>query len=474
MRFASLFLVALCVTSALFGQIGLEYRVEYTPQHQLYVTMSWQAEGNHLTNLHFIPLNGNQTAIPWHKNFTCLVPTNQVRHFSNSTSLQVTHQDNQIVSCSYLVSPDTHLKQFASEATWPTQEKEYFHVLGNYLFASIEGYKQQTAKITWVGFPENWKICNSYGQNKRTQVILVNNDAWREAVFAGGVAEVKTLPLKNGIVSTYVFGGLGHVQFLANEVASALMNERTYWDEESTLTYLAIFIPLKTDNAPNSLKMTGMGVKNAFSALLNASSFVDTLDLRHLIYHELMHEWIGQKLKMKPDVMMQDERWFMEGFTEYFAHLVQLENQVMTKQVFCEIANQTFFTPYFTQKPILARKRLNPHSLDYSQIDFQPYRVGFVYAWYLDEWLHCNTLKATTLKNIMIDLMDRSIGHDGQRTEELLLSLLVQHLGKEIVPIHQAVVQKGSQISMTDFHNCHPDWSLSVEGKGPTIVLKGK
>ncbi len=446
------------IASISLAQIGLVYRVSVRPDQKLQVEMSWHSEGSSETILHYgLATKSTQQQIDFKaisERTACMTLPGQVR---------VMHEKGTKVACSYIID-----NQAALHTSKPNVMPDYFHVLGYDLFAFPDGYKQQTVRIEWHNLPRGWVIFNSFGQDQQVQQVSVATGDWRESVWAAGKAQIKETSTKNNRFRSYFLGGTSqYAELLDSLVLHCLLDERRYWEETEQFSGLiSVFLPNEV-KASSAAELTGMGVKNAFSVFLNLQKPLPLARLRHMLYHETMHYWIGQRITMLPTVTMPDERWFMEGFTEYFSYLVEVKNGHLTQRDLCTLVNQQFIQPLYTNSlPKQIEHAGHTHTYHLGGADMRPYLSGFIYASYLDARLHCAPTRPTTLRELMIELMERGHGHDGSRTDDMLLNMLVSRLGGDIVPIHQRVTGKDEIIPAELFIDCHPLWQLVRDSNG--------
>jgi predicted metalloprotease with PDZ domain len=469
-----------CAQGYLSAQVALEYKVKYKGDHLL-VEMQWQSEGKIATQLSFSPTNHGAAAPLRFHHFQSSSERHVTTCKPDSSQVNIYHPKGEIVGCSYEVyaQPKT---MGQSSVSGPIIERDYFHVLGHQLFAFPFVYQQQTIKVTWEGFPAEWKILNSFGFDRTVQQISVSDAQWRESVFAGGQVSAREARV-DGIKIRLCYMGVGlqdHALAFEEQVLQGLRVQRRFWNEGRTgQDFLAIFLPFPaTDSnaATATADMSGIGTRNAFSVFIQRNKALNINHLRHLVWHELMHHWIGQELRMSPTSEMPDERWFIEGFTEYLSYLTEVESGALSRADFCEIANKRFFLPLAKSASLnTPSNRTGGYYLGPNDSEDHPYQIGFTYAWLLDTRLRCNSGQTAGLKDVLLDLMDQTNQRDPGQTEQKLLKLLVNQLGEEIEPIHFSVARSADQGILLDEmlrDDCHPFWSVQGAGGLPVALAK--
>jgi predicted metalloprotease with PDZ domain len=462
------------VCAALQGHIDLKYLVTVKDAHTLRVQMDWQSEGRSESVITFTPYMYDGVRHTCHFGLTIDSGAHVAMYLHDSSEVRLHHSKGARVSVSYLVPNDMHFD--ARLASKPAVYPDYFHVLGYFLFGSLDQYEQQTATITW-DLPRGWSVFNSYMQGQSIQKVKVVNPIWREAIFAGGKVNTYETHLKHGQVKSYFLDSkLERLRdSLENLVIDAFVNQRNFWHETIPVkeSFVVVFLPI--DSGQTSVHLAGMGVINAFSVFLQPDAVIDPKQLQHLIYHEMMHHWIGQRLRMQPNAMMPDERWFVEGFTEYFSYLVESVSGNLSESEFCQIAANQFFIPYYAQPARqLNRSNMAWRYLDHHSEDLYAYQAGFVYASFLDGQLRCKTGHKLHLGILIEQLMVKQEEHEQADLDDLLLHLLVGYLGKDVVTLHHDFTQRGIKVPLKDYPLCHPYWFITTDGGSDQIRLHMK
>jgi predicted metalloprotease with PDZ domain len=463
-----LFIVFFFSGLSLQARIGLVYKISVASSHCIKVEMEWQSEGNRESLLQFTPLQGQDGNLTWFRGFEIESGRTVVVFNSDSTVASLLHDTRSTIKCSYLVP---YLQNAGARfASQPIIQPEYFHAIGYYLFASLAGYHQQTVQLDWSALPRSWEVFNSYQQGQRTHTVSVKDKYWQEALFAAGVSETHETQLKTGRIRSYFLGKeIQQVRpELERNVIEACVQQRKFWHEETAMTepFVAVFLPMCQPN----LEMTGIGLRNAFSVFVQPEQSINPEKLRHLVYHEMMHHWIGQELRMTDPnraVQMSDQSWFIEGFTEYFAYLTEIQSGELSISDFCDVANREFICPHYSQQHIVKRVRNEGVVVGYmaeTLSEKYPYHLGFVYACYLDAQLSQNSHKNVTLQNLVELLMERAENQDGSKTEMLFVNLLYNHLGKDFLETHHSITQQGALIPTKSWPDSHPLWRMTVDG----------
>jgi len=140
-------------------------------------------------------------------------------------------------------------------------------------------------------------------------------------------------------------------------------------------------------------------------------------DLKNFIAHEHFHTWFRSNSNL-----ITGEKWFTEGFTDYFAYLINMKNKIISKNDFIEryndVLSKYFSSPY--QKA--SDEEIQKMFWDSSEAQKLPYLKGFIIALELDLKIQNITKNQYSLKDIFVQMIKdaRSSGSNITFSNELL------------------------------------------------------
>ncbi|MCC8483682.1 MAG: hypothetical protein LN561_03935 [Rickettsia endosymbiont of Labidopullus appendiculatus] len=247
----------------------------------------------------------------YHKIFNPEKCTLEVFHPNNE---DIILQYNIVTSVSSLVP---HQSPFGSVIT-----EDFFHFVGTSLFLVSssnpnnyheEYYAETDVSISWY-LPKLNKISNIYGF-KLQQNFTTNQYQLTKNSYMGGKISITPVS-KKIILSTANLNKLSNFDlkiFFKNSFPLILK----LWDEELDSDYVINII--ESNDYPIDDGMFGVGGPNSLGAFVyNVKQGLKNRELTNILIHEIIHKWIVGKIDLV------NETWFNEGFTDYFAHKINL------------------------------------------------------------------------------------------------------------------------------------------------------
>jgi predicted metalloprotease with PDZ domain len=125
--------------------------------------------------------------------------------------------------------------------------------------------------------------------------------------------------------------------------------------------------------------------------------------LKKIISHEHFHIWNGMKISFEPT---EDYvRWFMEGFTEYYAFTLNLRANLMDTSEYLEKFNSIILQ--YSSSPVRNATDKEVQELFWENGDIQrlPYTKGCLLALYWDWKIRSQTLGTLSLDDVMRNLL---------------------------------------------------------------------
>jgi predicted metalloprotease with PDZ domain len=219
---------------------------------------------------------------------------------------------------------------------------------------------------------------------------------------------------------------------LLAKIESIINVQRTFWSDYSDDIYTVTLLPLESESG---IQMGGTGLAKGFASYCSNSKRSSIDNLTGLYYHEIMHHWIGGKIRNATDYK---ELWFSEGFTEYFAHLLmQEEGEITAEQLINEIE--------LARQTLRGRSKVNVNNdairLN-SETEKLPYLRGFVYADYLDKRLQKK--RGICLRDVMLRILEDS--EQQVFSNDYFQDLLDSYLGSNDVKKFEKFILEGSKI----------------------------
>jgi predicted metalloprotease with PDZ domain len=364
------------------------------------------------------------------------------RLIANSDSIVIRHPRTKSLSFTYCIKQDEEDKETKSIYR-PKIKDNYFQVLGHSLFMVPRSVITNTGAdpllhvtIEWSGFPPEFKLCNTFNATAKKQSFRVKLwDDLYNSFFVGGDYRIYSFEHNKKPVY-FAIRGAWMKEFsdenIFNTLKKTIATQREFWNDNSFDYYTVIMSPTvsRVDSGFRGNSMTGSSVKNGFLIQSSNNPFNNWNNLRNIFNHEMMHDWIGGKIKMKHEEL---NYWFSEGFTDYYAYKNRLRNGDINFEEWKDLFNKEVFKAHYKNpeknKPNYI---LKDDFWKSRNIEKLPYRRGCMFAFWLDNQILLKSNYTTSLDDLMRELHAITTKENKLFTDELLLDLVQKYIGKDI------------------------------------------
>jgi predicted metalloprotease with PDZ domain len=353
--------------------------------------------------------------------FTCTSKPQAILFDIDTLFVRIYHAPGQELTISYDIVQDFPIKSLNSTfALRPIIQEEYFHVLGNSLFLLPNGYKDYDVTVEWKSFPKPWKLHNSMGTQQTTQRFYANSSRWLESVFVGGDFKILESKVAGKPIYLAIRGSswaFDHDVLLAM-LQKTVETQRNFWGDFDIPYYSVTLIPLQQNIAGEffgnkDIYYMGMGLSNSFAAFASPTKSLNVNSLFHLFNHEMMHDWIGYKIRNGGQSNDMQYAWFSEGFTEYFAYKNMYASGFINADEYVRILNEEFLSNYYQSDFASApNSAIEKDFFNKEEINQLPYKRGCLLAFYLDNAIKFDTYNQHNLHDFMIEMLDHYYEND--------------------------------------------------------------
>lgn len=409
----------------------------------------------------------------------CTLLVNHALH-----SAMVKHPPSAEFELRYEVAQDFESDEVtASNAFRPLIQPSFFHVLGSGLFvAPLFGDNSCAVELQWRSFPHNWMIHNSFGSQQLAQHFQYGKARLLEAVYVGGDFRVLRTEVRNRPVLLAIRGD--EWSFSDEDLLAMLQltvtAQRNFWEDWDIPYYTVTLMPLAQlrpvmsagGQTRTTVEYLGTGLRHSFAAYVTPAPWLGVPDLQHLFHHELMHDWVGNKIRSGSGLNDMRFGWFSEGFTEYFALKNMLAGGFISAEKYVETLNKEFFAQLYTSQ--IGESPNSKIALDFftdSEMEALPYKRGFVFAFYLDNAIVSVSGGERDLRDFMLDLLAYySLPHRDLFSN---FDFFEQKLGEYLQSDARALIQKhiheGKRIAPEAF--VLPEyWDIETDAEGTPVL----
>jgi predicted metalloprotease with PDZ domain len=469
--------------------IPIHYEIKYQNQDitRLNVLLQFSGDLDGVTEIALPDNFGNSHKL--HRSirqFTSLNKENSVIFDGDTLFVRIYHAPGETLNLSYDIVQDFEPLALNSTCAFrPIIEKNYFHVLGYSLFLLPNGCKDYDITLNWTSFPSNWKLHNSIGTQQTTQRFYTKTSKWLESVFVGGdfrILESKVFekPIYLAIRgNNWNFGD----QELLSMLQKTVETQRKFWNDVDIPYYSVTLLPI-----PNTLEgipfseqdiyYLGTGLSNSFAAFASPTKSLKINYLYHLFNHEMMHDWIGNKIRTGVSGNDMKYAWFSEGFTEYFAYKNMFAAGFISADEYVNILNKDFMSAYYNSPLATApNSNIEKDFFNNQETCTLPYKRGCLLAFYLDNAIKYDSGNRHNLHDFMIQMLDFYYENDFGLNENF--DFFTKNLDKYMKS--RNIVQYIKE-HVTDGKLLEPDayvlpsfWKINIDAKGiPNLILDKK
>ncbi|MBK8554973.1 MAG: hypothetical protein IPL65_03995 [Lewinellaceae bacterium] len=423
---STFWLILVFGNSVLLAQ-SIRYEIE--PMHQtteslLDVHAYFKGDQDGITAVSIPAVFGHQRQLQQCiRQFECLTPGVQMQRPPDSPIVLIAHQRGEELILHYQVVQDFEGNAPSFEqALRPVVQDNWFELIGATLFVIPKDWHSFDVQVQWHQIPEHWRLVNSYGVDQMTQQFSANSKRWLESVFAGGDFRVLsgTSQGQSLLLGIRSEGWPAADEDLLQTLLNIRQVQQAYWEEpeDGQPPFTVVVSPLAEVDT-TTFHCLGLGLHHAFTAFATPNSALRMQALQHLFQHEMLHEWVGNRIRCGRTPGDMRSGWFSEGFTEYLAY----QNMLMAGQIdpdaYLEAINKDFFENLYNS-PIgsCSNQTLNEQffvDANYRQLT---YWRGFVLAFYLDNRIKEASHSMKSLRNWMLELQ----GYYGADPQKSLVS----------------------------------------------------
>lgn len=361
-----------------------------------------------------------------------------------------------------------HIKQDFKDPSYkifnrPRINNTFFHVLGKSLFAvpwsfiKMPDNREFEFNLDWVDFPSKFRLHNNFMTQVRKQKIKTT--LWEgiyNSLFIGGDYRFYSFTIQNKpvyfVLRDQWQNGLTD-DFMFSNLKKAVQSQRDFWRDYDQDYFTVTMTPTvsQKDSLFKGYSTTGSAIKNAFIIQGTNNPFNNKNSYLYLLHHELMHEWIGNKIKNKNEEL---NYWFSEGFTDYYTYKNRLRIKDISMDEWLTLFNSEVIRDHWKNpQRNLPNYKIKDDFWKSRDVEKIPYRRGAIFAFWLDNQILLKTGHKKSLDDLMRELLKICTEKKVKFTDELFLDLAQKYLDKDITYFFQKHIISGENIDLT-----HEKW----------------
>lgn len=341
----------------------------------------------------------------------------------------LTHEPGAPITLTYRVTQNSTAR-FATMVA-PT----HFAALGTAIFPRLPDRPEFTFDFTWGPAPATWTLATDLEQNAGTPTS--GQGLFSSTLVGGADVVIGESALGEGRFRIAMLPGTGleldSFTGLANRIAEAA---NSLW-EGAPAEFLVTVAPASD---PRGKVYAGLGLGDAYT--LYVSSDPNPFMVKYTVAHEYLHTWIGKAFGDTSD------GWFGEGFTDYYARVVNLRAGAYTAEDFVRSWNDTL-RGYATSPLRLAKNTealLKLAEGDSAASDLAEDR-GSMIAALLDYRLRRALRGAIDLRAVLLAVKADVAGGRGEgRGQDRLTAKALELAGVDLRPDIEAHIERGEAL----------------------------
>ena len=394
------------------------------------------------------------------------------------------HRPNQRISLSYeVVSQPPGSKITREIYDYPVLRPSYFYVIGQALWVYPDMPESTPLQLSlhWKNIPDGWALINSYGLSQPKQIVKTTLERFRKSTFLAGDYRIKTITVNKEPVYAVIRGSFGFADEEFHKLVKQIFQvERDFWKTRGFPHYYVTLLP--TDDPPG--RTGGEGRTNSFTLYVPKDSSLS--EHRHMLAHELFHEWNARRLGGFELIGgVEDERlyWFSEGFTDYYASLLLLRAGLISLEDYVAGYNSLIKDYYSSPVRFLTAVEMVQKRQTNYEVERLFYQRGALLAYYWDIAIRSGTNNKSSLDEVMRSLLKSAEARGVSLSHKGIAHALQPYLSERGARDIEKYIDRGELVpadnpfgacAIAEVNNYHPwDMGFEAETSFKTRVISG-
>jgi predicted metalloprotease with PDZ domain len=239
---------------------------------------------------------------------------------------------NREISLNYIVSYDS--LAMSNFSFGPNTGSNYYHIAGCQWILPIDNLAQVNKYSVSVNLPAGWQAYSSISKNALNFETERSYENMVSTAIGGSALPAYTIYIKDKPVNIFVAGQYKLERKEIERATEKIVRAQRKWVNDYEQNFYTVTI------LPRRSIVAGTSITNLFVCFIDSGTSAPKL--YNLLSHEMFHVWLPNKVRFK---LPQGDRqlkynWFYEGFTEYFARKLMLEEKLVTMEEFVNYFNK--------------------------------------------------------------------------------------------------------------------------------------
>lgn len=361
----------------------------------------------------------------------------------------------------------------------PILDEKYFHILGMRLFIIPDGIFETESskvkiKVNWGDISNDGIFHSSFGFDKNLDLNVTEEELYA-SFFIGGDFRRYEFDYQGNLVYFVIRGDwkIFDDEDIFKILKETITFQNDFWNDPRkgmySVSLLPTFEPWTISSKANSIG--GSGFPNSFISFASNNDGTTLKRMSWLYNHELLHKWISRTIKNENEV---EQYWFSEGFTDYYAYKLMLQNEKLNAKEFIAILNNEVIIPHYkdTINNIPnSELTFQKYWSNYAVYENLPYRRGLLYAFLIDTQIKEQSQYNKSLDHLMRDLLAMALKDENMRlNSSVFKQLLSKYLTNKALTDFETYIINGQLI---DFTGKLPEGlSLEFQNNIPLFIIE--
>jgi predicted metalloprotease with PDZ domain len=362
---------------------------------------------------------------------------------SDSVKRSVSHKPGADLTVSYDLKQD-----WDGPVVYPNNfraviQPDFFQFTGYALFVKpeLQDNEEIALQLDWSKLPDDWNIGNSFHSGTRKYKGTVKAKDLANSVFVAG--DFRMLERKVGGQPVHIALRGSEWTFkdeeLLDRVSNIISMERQFWNDHTEPYYFVSLIPFEGRGSAN-----GTSLHQAFMLAMTSDQPLEDW----LLAHEYFHRWNGTLMTLHAEIE-QEHSWFTEGFTEYYTYKLLLANGIISRADYLRKINGIIAAYYLSPVRNTDRRTVGENFWSEGYKDL-PYKQGFVYAMYTDNFIRRSSGGKHSLDDVMHELYRLSKTRDSISEQDFTV-IATKFAGKDLAPLQEQYIDNGGTIPVEPY-----------------------
>jgi len=249
----------------------------------------------------------------------------------NPATRTITHDPRAQVTFRYTMAFDPEARPKA--AYRPSVGADHFHFLGPQWMARVSGEAEVEREFTFrfKSVPRDWIVFGSFGVGAGPHTMHASWDGLISTVLGGGRYAQDRFAVRDRPVFTFTHGPFAvGTEALFRSVRKIVAYQRDLFRDYGQKHFIVTLTARPRFAA-------GTSIENAMICYVDPQN--ELAPILRLLAHEMFHQWLPNKGRVDPGDFEERFDWFDEGFTEYCARRLLLDQGLITRGQYVEMFN---------------------------------------------------------------------------------------------------------------------------------------